>query len=204
MPPMVSPMFGVINNNSEKYFFPDGNVGFRVKNTIYKVHSHFFQQSPVLAARIPSYHLPYPESSPIYVEDVTPHAFELLLSIFYPKEYTRYELETAEDWSTLLSVAKKFSMQKIRDLAIDRFALIATPAEKVALATEHDIEDWLVPAYTDLCLKLEPLSLEDGKKLGIDTVVKLQEMQHEIKSNFVKYLDVKKVQEMVETSIKDS
>jgi len=178
-------------------------VAFRVKNTIYKVHSHFFQQSPVLAARIPSYPVPYPESSPIYIEDVTSHGFELLLSIFYPKEYTRYELETVYDWTTLLSVARKFSMQKIRDLAIDRLALIATPAEKVELANDYSIEDWLVPAFTDLCLKLEPLSIDDGYRLGIDGVIKLQEMQTEIKSNCVKYLDMKKVREMVETSIQD-
>ncbi len=92
-------------------------------------------------------------------------------------------------------------MKKIRDLAINRLGSIASPVDKIALANEHNIKEWLVPAFTDLCTRFQPLTLDEGKKLGVDAVIKLATLKHEIKENLVNFLDAEKVSKAVEATL---
>lgn len=89
-------------------------------------------------------------------------------------------------------------MENIRDLAIDKLGSIASAAERFALANEYDITDWLLPAYTELCMRMEPLNLEEGKKLGIEAVINIGAMKHEISENLRKFVDSAKVGQISE------
>jgi len=198
--PPVTPYMGPITpKHHKRFFFPDGNVAFQLRDTIYKVHRYFFSQnSESIASLMPTYNTPTPEWVPIHLPDVDPKGFELILSIFYPQDYLRCEAETVDDWSAVLAAATKYQMKKIRALAIEKLGSIASAVDKVALGKEYGVKEWLVPAYTELCMRFEPLTLDESKKLGLDTVVKIAEMKHEIMENLRKFVDDGKVGKMFE------
>lgn len=199
VPPLTPYMGSIIPKQHKRFFFADGNVAFQLRDTVYKVHRYFFtENSESIAALIPTFNTPAPECTPIYLPDVEPRGFELILSIFYPKDYLRCEAETVDDWGAILAAATKYQMKKIRALAIDKLGSIASAVDKVELGKEYGVKEWLVPAYTELCMRFEPLTLNESKKLGLETVVKIAEMKYEIMENLKKFVDDGKVGKIFE------
>ena len=43
------------------------------------------------------------------------------------------------------------------------------------------MRDWLLPAYTELCVRDEPLSLQEGLKLGIRDVIFIGQLRNSIR-----------------------
>lgn len=81
-----------------------------------------------------------------------------------------------ENWISLLSFATRFLCDKIRKRAIREIEeghSKLDPVERVVLAVTHNIPQWLVPAYQELCQRQETLTEEEGEKLGLSTVIKL-------------------------------
>ena len=54
--------------------------------------------------------------------------------------------------------------------------------EKVALSKKYNVGNpyWLLAAYRELCTRRYPLSIVEGEKLGLETVIKIWEVQHEL------------------------
>lgn len=81
-----------------------------------------------------------------------------------------------ENWISLLSFATRFLCDKIRKRAIREIEgghAKLDPVERVVLAVRHNIPQWLVPAYQELCQRQDTLTEEEGEKLGLSTVIKL-------------------------------
>jgi hypothetical protein len=53
--------------------------------------------------------------------------------------------------------------------------------EKIILARELGIQDWLVPAYLNLCQRPEPLTVEEATKLGIHSVLMISRLREEFR-----------------------
>jgi hypothetical protein len=105
-----------------------------------------------------------------------------------PRRFGEYEAKTKDDWKCLLTFANNFSMRVIRDLCIEKLEPMVSGVEKVALAKECGILEWLLPAYMDLCQRMEPLTLEEGKILGVEAMVKIGELRHETQEKLVKFI----------------
>ena len=43
----------------------------------------------------------------------------------------------------------------------------------MVLAVKHSVDPWLVPAYCDLCERVEPLTDQEAEKLGLVTTARL-------------------------------
>jgi len=97
-----------------------------------------------------------------------------------------YETVTVEHWTSVLRLASKWEFTSLRELAIKRLFDITSPLEKITLAHSFDLAHWLPSAYTDLCERVAPLSIEEGRKLGKlgqlggDIVILLYLARHEI------------------------
>jgi hypothetical protein len=74
-----------------------------------------------------------------------------------------------------------------RRLAIDQIGKIASSVDKIDIAIQCDVEDWLLPACTQLCIRSNPM------KLGIREVIFIgpgevrnlvQEMVFKLKSTY--------------------
>jgi len=167
------------------FWFQDGTVIFQVEDCLFKVHRYFFERhsphfrtllgtTPVLMGPAPVYSL----------SETTKAEFEKLLYIFYPSSLSNDDLTTVDDWSTILALANRYKMFELYTLAIQKLAPIASSVEKLAIVKKYNMvgHEWLLPAYTDLCSRNGPLSLDEAEKLDMQTVLKIWEVQHEIAS----------------------
>jgi NACalpha-BTF3-like transcription factor len=83
----------------------------------------------------------------------------------------------------LLSVANRFGFDEIKRLAVkalenDSLAKLE-PVDKIILARQFEVSDWLRPAYMKLCQRSKPLSTTEAGKLGAETaalVAQVREM----------------------------
>ncbi|KIK60800.1 hypothetical protein GYMLUDRAFT_43420 [Collybiopsis luxurians FD-317 M1] len=177
-----------------RFFLQDGNIDFRVNNVLFRVHRHFFFPNAkallIMGPMLPS------------VIDLTafgfsPSDFALLLSIIYPRTFGTYEIHGVDGWSTVLKVATALNMRDIRNLAIKQLAEIAPPADRIMMAKKYHVQSWMIPAFKELCASTEPISEEEGHKLGVEGLIKLAQMKHELQKNIGNYLDSGRVDQMV-------
>ena len=55
---------------------------------------------------------------------------------------------------------------------------IASPIDKIVLGRRHSVNDWLSSAYMAVCLQEGPLSLQDGRRLGVDDVIRINAVRY--------------------------
>ncbi|KAF8911628.1 hypothetical protein CPB84DRAFT_936216 [Gymnopilus junonius] len=87
----------------------------------------------------------------------------------------------------MLELSSKWSMAQIKALAIQKLIPLTTAVEKIALAKKHNLSsadpehaEWLVPAYTELCARRSPLTLEEAEDMDLPTIIKVWEVQNAI------------------------
>jgi hypothetical protein len=82
----------------------------------------------------------------------------------------RRDVSSAADWVTILRLATRWHFASFRTLAFQTLDPIASPLQKLFLARELDIPDWLLPAHVALCLREEPLSLSEMRLLPLEDI----------------------------------
>ncbi|KAF8161457.1 hypothetical protein B0H34DRAFT_652287 [Crassisporium funariophilum] len=165
------------------YWFMDGSITFRVKNTTYRVHRHHFQQhSEYFRSYLETVDSDFTRGpfTPIELSNVQTHEFERLLSIFYPSNLANRGLTTAEEWRSILTLSIRWRFPQLKVLAIRKLGQVLSTVDKIVLAQAHGVLDvhWLLPAYAELCTMDRPVKLEDAEKLGMQTVLKIWQVQH--------------------------
>ncbi|PPQ99775.1 hypothetical protein CVT24_009677 [Panaeolus cyanescens] len=163
-----------------RFYFPDGNVIFQIENTLFRVHRYFFQRdSPVFEGMFslppPLGEIPEGESEdrPIHLTGVSAKDFEKFLSILYPKDFSRSEITSVADWTSVLTIANQFDFSNLFQLAKTKLRPILSSAQSIALGKRFDVREWLIPAYTDLCIREEPLRLDEGQIMGLEDVIEI-------------------------------
>jgi hypothetical protein len=161
---------------------------FRVENVGYKVHRHFFERHSAYFRDLlayPTYAVTSPLPHNIYLSDVKKVDFERLLLIFYPSNLVDPELFTVEEWTSVLTLSDKWSFAQLKTLATRELGFITSTIEKIVLSKKYSIGNpqWLLAAYRELCTRRHPLSFVEGEKLGLETVIKIWEVQHELMGN---------------------
>jgi len=69
----------------------------------------------------------------------------------------------------------------LRLAAIDSLlALQLGPVDRIILAKQYDIRHWLAPALNELAQRPQPLSLEEGTRLGLETALKLASVRERV------------------------
>jgi hypothetical protein len=74
-----------------------------------------------------------------------------------------------EAWKSILRLADMWKFDGVRKLAIKRLGKLALgPVEKIELCGRFDIEDsWASKAVTALCVRKEPLSIDEAHRVGL-------------------------------------
>jgi len=178
------PRFSPGTKHHERFFFSDGSFLIEVKDTGYKIHDHFIQQHAPLLWAHSSLRPPVTR-----LFGIEPQQFELVLSLFYPKDILEHEPQTTADWCSVLLVACNYSMPQIRTLAISKLEGLSTAAEKIELANKYGIRDWLVPAYLELSLRLEGLSVEEGTKVGVRGATMIANMKQQVAEGVARFVE---------------
>lgn len=132
----------------------------------------------------------YSDSNPIVLEGILKDEFQSLMKVLYPMPFTRLPPApdglpaTLEEWTGILKLSKMWSFTRVQEFAIQQMEpMLATkPLDKVALAQDYGVTEWLVPALLQLARREEPIGLEDVRKLGLDTALKLADVRESAQS----------------------
>jgi len=69
-----------------------------------------------------------------------------------------------------------WQFQQIRAIALEHMPYTfveISPVEKVALAFQYDIKQWLLPGLNQLAQRSEPVNVEDVQLLGLEVALKI-------------------------------
>ena len=93
-----------------------------------------------------------------------------------------HELFTVDEWTSILTLSDKWGFTQLKTVATRELGSITSTIEKIVLAKKYSLGNpqWLLAAYRELCTRRHPLSFVEGEKLGLETVIKIWEVQHEV------------------------
>ena len=83
-----------------------------------------------------------------------------------------------QEWTAILDLAARWNFESIKTLAIKELVPIASSVDKIVLGRQHHINDWLGEAYKSVCMRPDPLTYEEGVKLGMEDVIKISAIRH--------------------------
>jgi len=119
------------------------------------------------------------EDEPIPLAKIKVRDFDLFLSVLYPAEFGLFAASTVDEWTAILDLAAKWNFKSIKALAIRQLSPIASSIDKIVLGRKHDIHEWLGDAYRDVCVRPDPLTYEEGMRLGMGDVIDISAIRHD-------------------------
>ncbi|TRM68913.1 hypothetical protein BD626DRAFT_472357 [Schizophyllum amplum] len=182
---------------SAQFYFSDGTLFVRVEDVVFRVYRHFFEKSSSVWLQMLRNRLVGVKSNPLVLTDVKAADFEQLLCLVYP-DFTGPGPTTAEQWTGVLTLASQWKIDPLFKLAVQKVEPLLSPVDKLVLGNKYDIDGWAKAAYEELCLRRAPLSKEEGRKLGVDAVVKINEMKFALMENLGAMVDREKLTSVVE------
>jgi hypothetical protein len=165
-----------------RYFFSDVITDFMVEGTVFRVHRYFLDRECSNFPRTTNR-----ADGMIELEGVTKLEFESLLDLFYEGKPNEKFLPL-DAWIAILSISTRYQMEVVRAHSIDQinnFVPRIDPTKQVVLARKCDVPEWLSGAYTALCQRKEPISPEEGRELGIETMAQLSEIRERLRDTFI-------------------
>ncbi|KZP24164.1 hypothetical protein FIBSPDRAFT_951467 [Athelia psychrophila] len=153
-----------------RYYFEDGNIVFLVEDTLYNMHRYLFARDSTHFRTILRDN---GASDPCVISDVSCTEFDEFLAILYPTDFRQPSKRTTAQWTSILHLAAKWGFENIKLLSIDNLTADATPIDKVVLGRRYGITDWLPGAYEAVCTRADPLTMEEGMKLGVEDTVRI-------------------------------
>ncbi|KAF9239120.1 hypothetical protein BU15DRAFT_62137 [Melanogaster broomeanus] len=122
------------------------------------------------------------DSKPIRLEGVKLGDFEQLMKALFPGSLGQGQLpDGSAQWTSVLELATLWEFGVIRKKAIEALeALPITPVDRIALATQYDIEDWMIPSINAMAQRPEPIGVEDVQRLGLDVALKIASVRERV------------------------
>ncbi|KAH9927820.1 uncharacterized protein B0H18DRAFT_274144 [Fomitopsis serialis] len=165
----------------ERYYFDDGSLIFLAEDTLFNVHRYYFQRdSPVFQAMFSqssSSGEGKSDDNPIVLEGMKSADLSCFLSCIYPINYGQGDLTTYEEWAAALELAVKWEFDRIRDFIVQRIKDTGTLAEQIVTARRLNLQQWCWDACAKLCERRQPLTLEEGQRLGVEDTVRISQVR---------------------------
>lgn len=161
-----------------EFYLPDGNITFLVENTFFRVHKFFFERESQVfireLAQAPQDGTS--DDSAFRVEDATSDDFTTLLWVWYSPKY-RLDRKSSDNWLVILELSTRWQFLEMRKLAIEQLQnLKMDPVEKIAIYNKYEIDrSLLLPEYKHLCTREGRMSIEEGEKVGLLTVLAIHQ-----------------------------
>ena len=86
-------------------------------------------------------------------------------------------------WTSVLKLSTMWGFDGPRNAAIrhlDSLEPPIDPIDKVVLAMQYEIKEWLLPALLKLAQRSEPISIEESRRIGLETAVKLASVREKV------------------------
>ncbi|TFY58447.1 hypothetical protein EVG20_g8144, partial [Dentipellis fragilis] len=171
-----------------RFYFDDGNIDFLVGDMLYRVHRYFFCRDSLYFVDLLLNHFasastndPPVKSMTVALKDVECSEFDAFLSILYPTKFHECDVTTVEGWTSVLRLSAKWSFSSVRTLATGALQRIASPVDKVVLGRTYDIGAWLRPNLVALCDREQPLTMDEGLRLGVRDVILITSVRESLR-----------------------
>ncbi|VDC03779.1 unnamed protein product [Peniophora sp. CBMAI 1063] len=155
-----------------RFYYEDGSLSVMVKGTLFRVHGSVFASlSPFWAQKLQSRS---DSSDAIHeINDKTANDLASFLSVVYPRNFTRHEVETAAEWSAVLRFATMWQFDAVQQLSIQQLDRCVQPVDRLVLAREFYITDWLPRAFASLIMREQPLTWDEMRVLDLKDVAQI-------------------------------
>jgi len=167
----------------ESYYFAD--VVFLVEDRLFKVPRRYFEEDSEIFRDM--FRLPVPKNvvpegrskeKPLHLVGIGKNDFKQLLKVMYPRNFGQEESLTVPEWTSVLKLATMWEFGEIRKLAIRKMSqLTIDTVEKIVMARDYHVVEWLVPAINSIARRDEPMTLQDVNRLGWDYVLKIAQVR---------------------------
>ncbi|KDQ50882.1 hypothetical protein JAAARDRAFT_141290 [Jaapia argillacea MUCL 33604] len=167
------------------YYFQD--VIFLVEDQLFKVPRLYFENHSDVFRDM--FRLPVErgvdvegssDENPLRLEGIKKVDFLRLLRVMYPRLYSRHDITTYEEWSSILELSSMWNFEEIKDLAIENLSssteqgsLAPSPVTRILLGQKYDVPLWVAWGVTDLVKRSEPLTIEEAQALGMESTLKI-------------------------------
>ncbi|KAH7877256.1 uncharacterized protein C8R40DRAFT_1040680 [Lentinula edodes] len=130
------------------------------------------------------------DDHPIRLEGVSKEDFRQLLRVLCPpKASGREEVLSFKQWISVLKLADLWCMDAVRAHAIEKMSdMDADPVEKVVVARQYKVHDWLVPAFNAIISRSQTLSEVDVERLGVSTILRLVAIRDRLQRDYRNYV----------------
>ncbi|CAE6399222.1 unnamed protein product [Rhizoctonia solani] len=167
----------IVNHN--EFFFDNALVAIQIEGTLFNIHKYQLLKSGIFSDmfKVPTAKDDKPEEDsspnhPIKMEGVKASDFAALLKVLYAGQFCTQQL--APKATLVVPTFRLANMWGFSDLRLCLLPLAEkalNDVNKMLLARELGIEDWLAPAHIRLCQRREQLTGEEASKLGMDSVL---------------------------------
>ncbi|KAL1742320.1 hypothetical protein HDZ31DRAFT_43502 [Schizophyllum fasciatum] len=165
----------------EEYYITTGDLHFVVDRTRFRVHRYFYEResdyfrSILLAPISPgATRQGTTDENAIELDYVTSDEFAKFNWVFYNPKFSIYD-KGARDWHIVLRLAHRWRFPNVHELAVRELDKLYVPdIDRVAMYQDYDVDRRkLVPCYAALAQRAEPIALDEGERLGLETVIML-------------------------------
>ncbi|KAJ6524530.1 hypothetical protein B0H19DRAFT_972088 [Mycena capillaripes] len=171
----------------EKYYLDGGDLHIIAEDREFRVHRYFFDRDSAKFRALlasPSPGQPRQGSShltAVKLQDVPAKDFEKFLWVFYNPTYSLYDA-SVDDWTCILHLGHDWQFAEVEKFAVRELEKMTMSAvDRIALYQKHNVaEDLLIPHYAAVCTRGFPLDLDESERLGMPTVVLINQAMHAI------------------------
>ena len=86
-----------------------------------------------------------------------------------------------EEWKSVLHLSTRWGFAAIRKLALSSI-VSPTRHDLILLARTDSVDHWVVPALSELCKRIAPLTLSEARQMDIEDVVLVVTVRETIRS----------------------
>ncbi|CAE7162891.1 unnamed protein product [Rhizoctonia solani] len=171
-----------------RFYFDDTLLVIQVEDTLFKVHQHQLLKSETFSdmLKMPQNIYGNPEEGspehPIVLKGVSVTDFEALMTVLYTSHFSCQK--PAPEASLLIPASRLANIWGFSDLYNCLLSLAETvlgDVDKIVFAREFGLPAWLGPAHKNLCERPEPITTEEARKLGIDSLLLISRLREQFR-----------------------
>jgi hypothetical protein len=89
---------------------------------------------------------------------------------------------TKEELCSIFLLADKWDFARIRAWSLSRLEAVATDVDKIVFGKQYGIDRWLLDAFYGVCVRREPITDEEGERLGLSEVLRIYRAREQMRS----------------------
>ncbi|CAE6439416.1 unnamed protein product [Rhizoctonia solani] len=172
-----------------EFFFDNTLIAIQVEDTLFNVHKYQLAKSEAFSDRFKrpkEGDKPEEGSSPehpIVLRGVLDSDFTALLRVLYASHFSSNQ--PAPEAPLIIPAFRLAYMFNFSDLCAFLLPLAEKnldDIDKIVFAREFGIKEWLSPAHVRLCQREDPISGEEGRRLGVESVLIISRMREQYRS----------------------